>query len=123
MPSKTILIVDDCPDLRELMRFMIESEGYSVELAENGHEAMEKLRRGFRPSLILLDMIMPDLDGPSFLAELVKEMPDVLDHARIIATSGKDRQPDLDNTFGFLQKPFDIDTLFSAIEKAHSAPH
>ena len=63
-----ILVVDDEPDIRGLLRDILEDEGYAVSLACNGSEAREA-RRERRPDLILLDIWMPDIDGISLLKE------------------------------------------------------
>lgn len=58
---KKILVVDDEPDIRGLLKDSLEMEGYLVYTAQNGMEAMEKLKH--QPDLILLDVNMPDIDG------------------------------------------------------------
>ena len=64
-----ILVVDDDPDLRELMTLTLSSDEIEVECAENGLEALECLER-HRPDLILLDMKMPVMDGWEFCRRL-----------------------------------------------------
>ncbi len=63
-----ILVVDDDPVLRELLRRILEKEGYAVLEAENGRVGMERMR--LSPGLILLDLMMPEMDGFEFVAEL-----------------------------------------------------
>lgn len=65
----TIMIVDDDPDIRETLSLLLEAEGHDVACAANGKEALEKLREGVRPCLILLDLMMPVMDGFQFRAE------------------------------------------------------
>jgi len=60
-----ILVVDDEPDIRELVKDILEDEGHQVAVAENG-VAARKLLRERRPQLVFLDIWMPDLDGISF---------------------------------------------------------
>jgi len=69
MTAKYILIVDDEPDIRQLVSEILEDEGYEVSTAENAEEA-KKLRRKRRPDLILLDIWMPGQDGISLLKDL-----------------------------------------------------
>ena len=68
MTAKYILIVDDEPDIRQLVSEILEDEGYEVSTAENAEEAKE-LRRKRRPDLILLDIWMPGQDGISLLKD------------------------------------------------------
>ena len=68
MASAYILVVDDEPDIRQLVKEILEDEGYEVETAENGQTARESFRHR-RPELVLLDIWMPDIDGISLLKE------------------------------------------------------
>ena len=70
-----ILIVDDCLDIRELMAFVFEPEGYKVITATNGVEALEKFTSESHPDLIFLDHDMEGMDGPKFISELKRIYP------------------------------------------------
>ncbi len=61
-PTRTVLIVDDEPNIRGFLRMALEDEGFSVETAANGKEALDKVRRR-PPDAVLLDLLMPVLDG------------------------------------------------------------
>jgi CheY-like chemotaxis protein len=63
-----ILIIEDEKPLREAFAFLLQSEGYIVELAENGRVGLQKLD-SFKPDLLLLDMLMPVMNGQEFLKE------------------------------------------------------
>ena len=65
-----ILIVEDDDDIRETLREVLVAEGYNVEVAKDGVEAYNKLQASEHASLVLLDMMMPNMDGESFLAAL-----------------------------------------------------
>lgn len=73
---KRILVIEDEKPLREAFSYLLKSEGYTVELAEHGKAGLAKLK-DFQPDLILLDMLMPIMDGITFLqnAHLVKHYP------------------------------------------------
>ena len=68
MPQ-TILVVDDEPNLVDLIRMTLEREGYQVTEAENGYKALERLREEM-PDLVLLDVMMPEMDGMETLKEI-----------------------------------------------------
>lgn len=66
----TILIVEDDADIAELMQLLIERDGYLVRVASDGFDALKELRAGLEPDLILLDLMMPRMDGEQFLKHL-----------------------------------------------------
>src|SRR5438874_8753476 len=66
---KHILVVDDDPGIVESLKDLLEAEGYHVETASNGREALDMLRARQRPNLILLDLTMPEMDGFEFRDE------------------------------------------------------
>jgi chemosensory pili system protein ChpA (sensor histidine kinase/response regulator) len=66
----TILIVEDDADIGELMQLLLEREGYSVRVASDGLEALQQLRTELEPNLILLDLMMPRMDGEQFLRRM-----------------------------------------------------
>ncbi len=67
--DRPVLVVDDDAGLRQLLRRMLEPEGYAIVEAENGKVALERLR-DVAPSVVLLDLMMPEMDGFEFVAEL-----------------------------------------------------
>jgi len=70
--SNTILVVDDEPNIVELARLYLRNEGFDVEVAETGREGLEKAR-SLRPKLVLLDIMMPEMDGIEVCRTLRKE--------------------------------------------------
>lgn len=70
--SIRILVVDDEENIREMSRLLLERKGYLVETAENGVAALQAIRQN-RPQLILLDVLMPEMDGYTFYKELKKD--------------------------------------------------
>ena len=71
----TILLVDDEPDIIEIVRYNLALEGYNVETAENGLEAIKKAKR-IKPQLVLLDVMMPQLNGIETCKQL-REIPEL----------------------------------------------
>src|SRR5438270_12255159 len=73
--SPSILLVDDEPGMLRYMRTMLEVDSYKVETANNGHDALERVQGGFNPDLVLLDLLMPGIDGLQTLAHLRQLQP------------------------------------------------
>lgn len=69
MKDLKILYVEDEPDIREVARFALEDEGFELLICESGREAIDKAP-GFKPDLLLLDVMMPEMDGPTTLRKL-----------------------------------------------------
>jgi two-component system, cell cycle response regulator DivK len=115
----TILYVEDNPDNRLLIRRVLVSEGYSVVEAASAKEAFDRIREA-PPNLILMDINMPDIDGYTLTAQL-RALPELYQVPIIALTANVmkgDRERSLEaGCDGYLQKPVDIDTLTSSIEK------
>jgi GAF domain-containing protein/CheY-like chemotaxis protein len=93
--DRPVLVVDDDAEVRQLLRRMLELEGFAVVEAENGRVALERLR-GTSPSLILLDLMMPEMDGFEFVAELRRHegwraIPVVVITARDLSRDDRER--------------------------------
>lgn len=117
-----ILIVDDSADIRESYRVMLEAAGYAVELAASGDQALRLLRSGLRPSLILLDVMMPEMDGFQFREAQLRD-PE-LAPIPVIVYSGYPLDVQTVKRLGAvecLQKPYDPQRLLVLI-KTHRVP-
>jgi CheY-like chemotaxis protein len=115
-----VLVVDDNEDMRLTTKLLLEQEGYEVEVAANGREALEVQRA--RPSRVLVtDLYMPDADGFETIERFRKEFPQI----RIIAMSGGGSKPELRTdhlpvaseigAHATLRKPFPIEKLLEAL--------
>ena len=71
--SRTVLLIDDDPALSKMYKGLLEEEGYQVSLAHDGSEGLAILRQGFHPKLILLDMVMPGMNGEEFIEIITQE--------------------------------------------------
>lgn len=114
-----ILVVDDEPGIRDLLREILEDEGYEVRLAANGEQA-RAARLEKAPDLVLLDIWMPDVDGLSLLKEWAAggqlTMPVVMmsGHGTIDTAVEATRF----GAFDFLEKPIALQKLLSTVQKA-----
>lgn len=70
-PQSKILLVDDEEDILEMIGYNLEEEGYDVETAKDGNEALRKARK-FKPDLVLLDVMMPEMDGMETCTQIRK---------------------------------------------------
>jgi CheY-like chemotaxis protein len=115
--KRTILLVDDDTDLRVSVAEALEDEGHQVLHAANGREALQQLKEGQRPDLILLDMMMPVMDGWQFraeqqkLAELVA-IPTVIFTAYNVPAGTTEQL----NAAGILKKPLRLAQLLAVVE-------
>jgi CheY-like chemotaxis protein len=114
-----ILVVDDDPDIREIVSIVLAGEGHEVTTATDGLAALELLRAGLRPSLTLLDLMMPRLDGEGFM-KAVRGAPE-LAPGRVVVLSGdasaRRKAAEL-GVAGCLMKPVELDDLLRAVAEA-----
>ena len=110
-PDKRILVVEDEAVTRGAIKMLLEWEDYRVDCAAHGREALAMLRRGLRPSLILLDVRMPGCDGWCFRAEQRAD-PDLAD-IPVVVISGEDASS-LDAA-GHIRKPFEPTELLEQV--------
>ena len=115
MSGSTILVVDDERNIVQLARLYLRNEGYQVETAANGREALEKVRQT-SPSLILLDLMMPEMDG----WEVCKQLRKTSDVPIIMLTA---RDDDVDKIVGlelgaddYVTKPFNPRELVARVK-------
>lgn len=121
MTRGPILIVEDDPVIRDLLLDLLDIEGYPAIAASDGVDALRQIERA-NPSLILLDLNLPHLDGESVLKELAKAPGPVPRILLITADPRGRRLRHMRGIVGFLSKPFNIDDLLQAIEDAWSNP-
>ena len=118
MPDRKILIVDDDEDLHTLYGLYLQGESFQIARAYNGKEALDVVEKE-KPDLIVLDMIMPVMDGEEFLTKLRTEKKN---NTPVIIASVNDKIPqklfDLGHVYTTLKKPFTIETLVGKIQEA-----
>jgi two-component system KDP operon response regulator KdpE len=117
MNPATILVVDDEPQIRRVMRTTLASQGYTITEARSGEEALE-LVRGDQPDLILLDVNMPGIGGLEACRE-IREHSDVPIIMLTIKSAEKDKVQALDaGADDYIVKPFGIEELLARIRAA-----
>ncbi|HZP66303.1 MAG TPA: sigma-54 dependent transcriptional regulator [Rudaea sp.] len=122
MPSGTVLVVDDEPDIRSTVKEILEDEGYAVTLAENAASAREARQR-VRPDVVLLDIWMPDVDGISLLREWADggglSCPVIMmsGHGTVETAVEATRL----GAWDFVEKPISLAKLLLTIERAREA--
>lgn len=112
----TVLIVDDDPRIRTMLVEVLALEGYPTETANDGQEALDILPRS-GPRVVLLDLLMPNVDGEGVVAAL-EQQPDERNRHHIILVSALNNLERYRNLHvdGRLAKPFTVDQLLSVIE-------
>src|SRR3954466_15487245 len=116
--NHTILVVDDESSLLRYMQTMLELEGFHVETAVNGLEAVKRIERGQLPDLVFLDLLMPEMDGLQALEKMRKKRPElkvvmlscVSDTAKVVQAMRLGAQD-------YLTKPFEKNELDKVIER------
>jgi len=119
--SGTVLLVEDEPMVRSVAERALTRHGYKVITADNGEDALEVLDSGEQIDLLISDVVMPGMDGPTMVAEARKERPDL----KILFMSGY-AEEQLRNSINvgnvaFLPKPFSVQELAEAAKRTLAA--
>ncbi len=110
-----VLIVDDDFALRDALCAALEGEGFAVAAVSNGQEALDYLRSGARPSLVLLDLMMPVMNGWEFRAQQ-RQDPQLADIPVIVLSAfARSGDEELRGIGQFLRKPFQLADLLAAV--------
>jgi DNA-binding response OmpR family regulator len=117
--TATILVVDDEPALLRLMEFLLKRQGYHLITATNGEEALLKVRE-YRPDLVVLDIMMPKMDGYEVTERLRADPDTVLAATPILMLSAKAQDEDISRGIeagskAYVTKPFDPELLTNAV--------
>jgi two-component system OmpR family response regulator len=113
-PTETILVVDDEPNITELLVTALTFEGFGVEVASTGNEALSKIK-SLHPDLVMLDIMLPDLDGTEICRRLRRdgeEVPVVFLTAR---DSTEDKVDGLGLADDYITKPFSLEELVARV--------
>jgi CheY-like chemotaxis protein len=117
MALTTVLVVDDDAEIRQALLELLEDEEYGVILAANGKEALDLVAAGLKPDVILLDVMMPVMDGWHFLSARLKH-PELIEVPIIIISAGQEaeREARKVGVFEVAKKPLHVDDLIRRIE-------
>ena len=112
-----VCIIEDEPDIRETLREILETEGFNVRVAANGQEALNLLKQdGLRPGVILLDLMMPVMNGWEFI-EAAKKDPTLSSIPILIMSAASLTNPIVETAEGFIRKPVEIEHLLKLLLK------
>lgn len=109
-----ILIADDEPSVRDILKLFFTKKNYNVDTAEGGREAIRKIV-SYKPDIILLDLNMPDMDGEEVLKYITDNDVEI---GVIIITGHPDHLKDkklLNRTYDYIVKPFNLDYLNNTV--------
>jgi CheY-like chemotaxis protein len=112
-----VMVIDDDDDIREMIKVLLEVEGYRVVTSSDGIDAIEKLGTGEQPALILLDLMMPRMDGEQFIVALRRSG---LTRIPVIVMSGHSisgKRSDKFRGHPCLTKPVEIDDLLAVVRQ------
>ncbi len=116
--GKTILVVEDDTATRDALALILGAEGFNVVGAANGQEALGALRTSARPDLILLDLMMPIMDGWQFRREQAQDPSLSAIPVVVLSADGNVRQKAASlHADGYLQKPVDVENLLEVIQR------
>ena len=117
IPGTRVLVIDDEPEITEIVEAFLSEAGYVV-AAENAPENAVKKVNEFTPDVILLDIMMPGMDGYD-VCQQIKAQPNMA-HVPVIFLTGKDRADDMGRSFKvggdmFIKKPFSCERLLEIV--------
>jgi CheY-like chemotaxis protein len=121
MLGREVLVVDDDEAIRLMLMEVLESSGYRVRTAANGREALEEVERR-PPAVVVLDAIMPEMDGPTFLKEQ-RRRPALPHVPTVVISAYPERAETAMAELGveaFLPKPFRLEELVRLLEQVVS---
>jgi two-component system, OmpR family, response regulator MprA len=112
-----ILVIDDDLELQQGLKTALEGEGYEMVSAAHGAEGWKETEMG-HPDLILLDLMMPEMNGFEFMEKISEAAPEIASIPVVVLTAADRRlldDPRLDNAAHILTKPFDLGTLLNVL--------
>lgn len=115
MKCNEILIVEDDKDIRDILKTSLELEGYNITTAENGKVGLEILPSMNTPCMILLDLMMPVMDGWAFVEAISKDMKLAAIPIVVVTAFSKERTSGLKKIKSIIKKPINLDLLLNQV--------
>lgn len=115
--NHTVAIIEDEYYIRETFKQAFEWEGYNVQCYANGSEALTHLKDAPRPDVILLDLMMPIMNGPEFLEARKKKLPELADVPVVVVSAIADHVVQDRDVKAYITKPIELDRLFAIVAK------
>ena len=115
------MVVDDDADIRAALRFCLHSEGYDVQLCMNGRDAIDRLDFGLHPAAIVLDLMMPGMNGLEFL-DVLKADPRWSCIPVVVISANRGYSAEDLGVSAVLRKPFELADLINALQSFRVRP-
>ncbi|MBI3543083.1 MAG: response regulator [Deltaproteobacteria bacterium] len=112
---KTIMIIEDEPAICDLLKRVLELEGYDTMVAPNGQAAIELLKTGPKPCLILLDNMMPVMSGTEFIKTISQDH--LIATIPVAMVSAYEEPANVGHAKAFIKKPIDFDALLKFVKE------
>ena len=114
-----VMVVDDEPDMREMLNLMMQKEGFETEMAEDGADFLKKID-SFQPDIVILDVMMPGLTTLEILEKLKEKQskPKII-LLTVVRLSDEEKEniSNMGNIVDYITKPFDLDNLMDSVKK------
>lgn len=117
VPTPKALVVDDDPGIRNLISTVLRREHFDVDQAEDGSEAIERFRTDTAYDVILVDLMMPKVDGLGVIAYLEKNVPQAMSHVVVMTAFTRSAVERIGFACPILAKPFDLQSLLDLVRE------
>jgi CheY-like chemotaxis protein len=117
LPNPRALIVDDDANIRNLISAILRREHFEVEQAEDGSEAIDRIGKDSAFDIILVDLMMPKIDGLGVIAHLEKHHPETLSHVVVMTAFTRSAVERVGFACPILAKPFDLENLLALVRE------
>ncbi|MBL8950896.1 MAG: response regulator [Myxococcaceae bacterium] len=123
MGDSLVMVVDDDPDIREGLQDLLVDDGFKVAIAKHGRDALDQLEGGVHPGLIVLDLMMPVMDGYEFYRRWAED-PELKRIPLLVVSASQVREAhkQFAEATAFMSKPLEVDRFLAVVEKSVFKP-